>query len=90
MTELKFERKETLTREEAVRRLRTIADALDGDGRRAELELGHETITLPVGDEMQVEIEVELDDDELELEIELKWATQEPAPKKRAAKSASS
>ena len=80
MTELKFERKETLNREEAVSRLRAIADALDGTERRAELELGHETINVPVGEEMRVEVEVELDDDELELEIELKWAVPEPAP----------
>jgi amphi-Trp domain-containing protein len=87
MTELKFERKETLNRDEAVSRLRAIADALDGNDRQAELELGHETISLPVGEEMQVEIEVELDDDELELEIELKWAVRERATKTGAKKS---
>jgi hypothetical protein len=39
MTELKFERKETLSRDDAVSRLRAIADALDGNDRQAELEL---------------------------------------------------
>ncbi|MFL5859149.1 MAG: amphi-Trp domain-containing protein [Solirubrobacteraceae bacterium] len=77
MTELKFERKETLMREEAVALLRSIADALDGSDRQAELELGSDTISLPVGSEIRMELEVELDDDELELE--LKWAVQEPA-----------
>ena len=84
MTELKFERKETLNRDEAVSRLRAIADALDGTERQAELELGHDTISLPVGKEMRVEVEVELDDDEIELEIELKWAVQEPAKRAKA------
>ncbi|MFL5837046.1 MAG: amphi-Trp domain-containing protein [Solirubrobacteraceae bacterium] len=79
MTELKFERKETLMREEAVALLRSIADALDGSDRQAELELGSDTISLPVGSEIRMELEVELDDDELELELELKWAVQEPA-----------
>lgn len=77
MTELKFERKETLMREEAVALLRSIADALDGSDRQAELELGSDTISLPVRSEIRMELEVELDDDELELE--LKWAVQEPA-----------
>src|SRR4051812_33176762 len=76
MTELKFERKETLMREEAVALLRSIADALDGSDRQAELELGSDTISLPVGSEIRMELEVELDD---ELELELKWAVQEPA-----------
>jgi amphi-Trp domain-containing protein len=79
MTELKFERKETLMREEAVALLRSIADALDGSDRQAELELGSDTISLPVGSEIRMELELELDDDELELELELKWAVQEPA-----------
>lgn len=84
MTELKFERKETLNRDEAVSRLRAIADALEGTERQAELELGHDTISLPVGEEMRVEVEVELDDDQLELEIELKWAVQEHAKRTKA------
>ena len=62
-------------REEAVALLRSIADALDGSDRQAELELGSDTISLPVGSEIRMELGVELDDDELELE----WAVQEPA-----------
>jgi amphi-Trp domain-containing protein len=81
MVELKFERKDSLSRQEAVRRLRAIADALDGNDRRAELELGSETIDFPVASDVRFELEVELDDDELELEIELKWSVKDAAPK---------
>jgi amphi-Trp domain-containing protein len=77
MVELKFERKDSLSRQEAVRRLRAIADALDGSDRRAELELGSETIDFPVASDVRFE----LDDDELELEIELKWLVKDAAPK---------
>jgi amphi-Trp domain-containing protein len=79
MTKLKFERKDTLPRKEAVRRLRAVADALDGNARRVELELGAETIEFPVGSEMRFELELALDDDELELELELKWPVAEQA-----------
>jgi amphi-Trp domain-containing protein len=74
MTELKFERKDTLSRKEAVDRLRAVADALDGRDGQAELKVGSETIDFPKGSEIRFELELELDGDELELELELKWS----------------
>jgi amphi-Trp domain-containing protein len=84
MTELKYERKDTLSRRDAVQRLRAVADALDGDERSVELELESDSIEFPMGSEVRFELEVELDDDELELELELKWSTAKPAPKQAA------
>ena len=84
MTTLKFERKDTLSRKDAVQRLRAVADALDLVPSSVELELESESIGFPMASEVRFELEVELDDDELELELELKWSTAEPAPKKAA------
>lgn len=84
MTALKFERKDKLSRRDAVQRLRAVADALDGTNKTVDLELESESIEFPMGSEIRFELEVELDGDEIELELELKWSTAEPAPKKAA------
>jgi amphi-Trp domain-containing protein len=83
MAKLKFEREDPISRAEAVKRLRAVADALAGSGSTAELEVGAQTLTFPVGPEMRCELELELDGDEIELELELKWSTAKPAAKPR-------
>ncbi|MEU0895253.1 amphi-Trp domain-containing protein [Streptomyces massasporeus] len=74
MTDLKFEQKRSLTRQEAADQLTALADALR-EGGDAELELGPGTLGLRIPDDLHSELEVEIGDGEVELEIELKWTT---------------
>ncbi|MFE1944428.1 amphi-Trp domain-containing protein [Streptomyces massasporeus] len=74
MTDLKFEQKRSLTRQEAADQLTALADALR-EGGDAELELGPGTLGLRIPDDLHSELEVEIGDGEIELEIELKWTT---------------
>jgi amphi-Trp domain-containing protein len=66
------EQKETLTREEVAKRLRTLADMLarhnDIDFERAGMKF-----TVHVPDEVELKVELDIETDERELEIELKW-----------------
>ncbi|MFD8228639.1 amphi-Trp domain-containing protein [Streptomyces massasporeus] len=80
MTDLKFEQKRSLSRQEAADQLTALADALR-EGGDAELELGPGTLGLRIPDDLHSELEVEIDGGEVELEIELKWTT---APKRAA------
>jgi len=69
---LEVTQKETLSREEAAKRLHAIADSLAGhdnvdvqrDGLRLEFH---------VPDEVAYKVELEVEDDGTELEIELNW-----------------
>lgn len=72
MANLKFEKKESLSREDAAALLSEIAKALASDGE-FKLERSGEELKLDVADEVRVEFEVEIDDEETELELELKW-----------------
>ncbi|MFF1909938.1 amphi-Trp domain-containing protein [Kitasatospora sp. NPDC058218] len=74
MSDLKFEQKSSLSRQEAADRLTALAEALRHGGS-AELDLGPGTLTLRIPDELRTEIEVEVEDGEIELEIEFKWRT---------------
>jgi amphi-Trp domain-containing protein len=74
MSQVEISRKELLTREEAARRLSTLAAAL-ADGESVEVPLGASTVKMEVPDHVRCKIEVEVDDDEVELEVELKWPT---------------
>lgn len=73
MSDLEIERKESLTRGEAAKRLMAIAEALAGGGK-VELDLGGTSLSLRVADDVRAEVEVEVDGDEVELEFELKWS----------------
>lgn len=75
MSTLEVTRAELLTREEAARRLSTLAAAL-ADGEKVVVQLGGSSVTVRVPDHVRCEIELEVDEDEVEMEIELKW----PAP----------
>ena len=69
---LEIETKETLQREEAAKRLHTIADMLS---RQNDVEFERDGIrfNVHVPDEVQLKIELEIETDERELEIELTW-----------------
>ena len=69
---LEIERKETLRREEAAKRLHALADAL-ARHNAVEFDRGGLHFNLKVPDELEVKVELEVGDDGVELEIELKW-----------------
>ncbi|RKQ93042.1 amphi-Trp domain-containing protein [Solirubrobacter pauli] len=69
---LEIERKETLRREEAAKRLHALADALSRHNA-VEFERGGTRFTLKVPDQIEVKVELEVEDDETELEIQLSW-----------------
>ena len=69
---LEIEQKETLSREDAAKRLHAIADML---ARQNDVEFERDGMrfNVHVADEVQLKIELEVESDERELEIELKW-----------------
>lgn len=69
---LEIEQKETLSREDAAKRLHAIADML---ARQNDVEFERDGIrfNVHVADEVQLKVELEVETDERELEIELKW-----------------
>jgi amphi-Trp domain-containing protein len=69
---LEITRKERLTREDAARRLHTLADSL---ARHNDVEFEREGMRfrLHVPDEVALKVELEVEDDGTELEIELTW-----------------
>jgi amphi-Trp domain-containing protein len=69
---LEIEEKQTMSREEAAKRLRTFADNL-ARNNDLEFERGGTHIRVHVPDEVKVKVELELETDERELEIELTW-----------------
>ncbi|MCU0306367.1 MAG: amphi-Trp domain-containing protein [Thermoleophilia bacterium] len=73
MAIIEIESRETLTREEAAARLRTLADELERHNE-VEFDWGGKQLTVRVADEVSFELEIEVGEDgETELEIELKW-----------------
>lgn len=69
---LEIEQKQTMSREEAAKRLREFADKL-GRNNDVEFERGGMHFKVHVPDEVQVKVELELETDGNELEIELTW-----------------
>lgn len=69
---LEIERKETLGREDAAKRLHALADAL-ARHNAVEFERGATRFTLKVPDQIEVKVELEVEDDGTELEIQLSW-----------------
>jgi amphi-Trp domain-containing protein len=68
VSDLEIERKESLSRQEAAKRLMVIAEAVAG-GEEVELDLGGTSLSLRVADDVRIEVEVEVDGDEYELEL---------------------
>jgi amphi-Trp domain-containing protein len=69
---LEIEEKQTLRREEAAERLRSLADAL-ARHNDVEFDRGGLHFKLKIPDEVHLKVELEVGDDETELEIELTW-----------------
>jgi amphi-Trp domain-containing protein len=76
MTNMKFKKKERVTRAEAAARLTEIAKAIRNSAK-FELERDQEKLELEldVPEEILLEFEVEFEDGETELEVEIKWAS---------------
>src|SRR4051812_42045847 len=74
MSDVRVEQKQTLSRQEAARFLRELAEGLGADGK-VTVQLGNSSLELAVADQLRCELEVSVDGDELELELELKWST---------------
>jgi amphi-Trp domain-containing protein len=74
MSDVKFERKESVSRDEAARWLSLLSKAFTG-GDHAELPFEPSTLSLNIPDQVRAELEVEVDGDEVEVEVEFKWST---------------
>ena len=74
MADIKLERKESLTREDAAVWLHALSRAF-AHGGHVELPIGEETLGLQLPEQVRAEFEVEVDGDEIEIEIEFKWST---------------
>ena len=61
VSDLEIERKESLSRQEATKRLLVIAEALAG-GDEVELDLRGRSLTLRVSEDVRVEVEVDGED----------------------------
>jgi amphi-Trp domain-containing protein len=72
MSDVKLERKESVSRAEAADLLAMLARAFMAGGH-TELPFGPGTVTLHIPDGVRVEFEVEVEDDEVELEVEFSW-----------------
>ena len=79
MSDVKVERKVTMTRQEAAEWVADLARQLQGKGR-VTIRLADSTVEMDVPEQLRFEAEVEVDDDEVELEVELKWSTSGAAP----------
>jgi amphi-Trp domain-containing protein len=74
VSDLKVERKESLTRAEAGKRLAQFAEALTR-GSEVELNWGGTSLELRVGADVRTEFEVKVSGDVIEVEIEMTWST---------------
>jgi len=78
MADVKVERKESISREDAVRWLSQLSAAF-ADGHDAELPFTPATVSIDIPDRVRAELEVEVEGNEVELEIEFKWRITDPA-----------
>ncbi|HUA42029.1 MAG TPA: amphi-Trp domain-containing protein [Streptosporangiaceae bacterium] len=73
MSDVKVERKESLTRDEAARLLALLSKAFTASDH-ADLPFGPGSVSLYIPDHVRAELEVEVEGDEVELEVEFKWS----------------
>jgi amphi-Trp domain-containing protein len=76
MSDVKVERKESLSRDEAAQLLTLLSRAFT-TGNHAELPFGPGSVSLHIPDRVRAELEVEVDGDEVEVEVEFKWSMTE-------------
>jgi amphi-Trp domain-containing protein len=80
MSDVKLERKQSLSREDAAVWLHALSRAF-ANGGKAELPMGDGgTVSLHVPDQVRAEFEVEVDGDEVEVEVEFTWSTSQASP----------
>jgi amphi-Trp domain-containing protein len=77
MADVKVERKESISREDAAKWLSQLAHAF-ADGHHCELPFAPVTLTVDIPDRVRAELEVEVEGNEVEVEIEFKWQIAEP------------
>jgi amphi-Trp domain-containing protein len=77
MADVKLERKESVSRDEAAIWLSLLSKAF-AKGDHAELPFGPGTVSLQIPHQVRAELEVEVDGDEVEVEVEFKWSLAEP------------
>ena len=73
MSDVKVERKESLSRDEAAMWLSLLSKAVTA-GDHAELPFGPSSVSLYIPDRVHAELEVEVEGDEVEVEVEFKWS----------------
>ncbi len=76
MSDVKVERKESLSRDEAAMWLSLLSKAFTA-GDHAELPFGPSSVSLYIPDRVRAELEVEVEGDEVEVEVEFKWSMAE-------------
>jgi amphi-Trp domain-containing protein len=76
MSDVKVERKESLSRDEAAMWLSLLAKAFAA-GDHAELPFGSSSVSVHIPDHVRAELEVEVEGDEVEVEVEFKWSMAE-------------
>lgn len=74
MSDVKVERKESVSRQDAADWLELLAKAF-AEGGHVELPFGPGVVSLHVPDHVRAEFEVEVEGDEVEVELEFKWST---------------
>jgi amphi-Trp domain-containing protein len=74
MADVKLERKETLSRQEAAQWLSVLSKAF-ARGGDVTLPLGAGTVELRLPERVRAEFEVEVTGDEVEIELEFTWST---------------
>jgi amphi-Trp domain-containing protein len=72
MSDVKVERKESLSRDEAANLLALLSKAFTA-GEHADLPFGPSSVSLYIPDRVRAELEVEVEGDEVEVEVEFKW-----------------
>jgi amphi-Trp domain-containing protein len=87
MADVKVERKESISREDAARWLSQLSQVF-ADGHDGELPFGPNTVSVDIPDRVRAELEVEVEGNEVEVEIEFKWQIAEPETALRPAEDA--
>jgi amphi-Trp domain-containing protein len=77
MADVKVERKESISRDDAARWLSQLARAFGGS-HDGELPFAPATVSVEIPDQVRAELEVEVKGNEVEIEIEFKWLISEP------------
>jgi amphi-Trp domain-containing protein len=77
VSDVKVERKESVSREDAARWLELASRAFAA-GSDVDLPFGAGEVSLHIPDQVQAEFEIEVDGTEVEVELEFKWSTAGP------------